>query len=204
MSRIGRYASLLLMFVVAACAPNQGTFSRSTAFTAKSQNALVVIGVYSNIQLSARFGLAWWRFDPATRSVSLGDNDGVKIVRDAFWTGAEAVKPRYLVFSVPPGNYAMVQASAITTMNFSADVPSFSVKPGEVIYVGDYQFVFPWKPTSRLGNLGQFLPKKALNAGFKVRHTGYNLPAAQNALKNYGNVKGSVQLRRIKRVTLDE
>ncbi len=204
MPAINRSTALLLLIVVTACAPSRGAISRSTEFTTKSQNALVVVGVYSNIQLSVRFGLAWWKFDPATRNVSLGDNDGVKVVRDAFWTGAEAVKPRYLVFSVPPGSYALVQASAITTMNLSVDVPSFSVKSGEVVYVGDYQFVFPWKPTSRLGNLGQFLPKKALSAGFKVRHTGYNLPAAQIALKNYGNVKGSVQLRRIKRVTLDE
>lgn len=184
-----RLTGILIAFSLLLTGCAAGTFGPSSSFDANDAKGLVILGV---IEPATPGGLVLGRFDAETRKITgvtnFGGNMGLHVgsggimLPDAFGRAS-----RFYAFRLPPGDYAVIQASSAVSRSLSGanvqvtrlvdfeswtvrdTTPVFSVRAGEAVYVGDLQV-----------NYGTFPAQIGIGA---------DLPAMQTFMAGYPNVQ---------------
>ncbi len=184
-----RFWQVALICVVAGllAACGNRSMSKSTAFTAADPEGMIVVGV---VRTPGKSGpIMMGRFDPATGKVvglSMLPGDTLKVNSDGMMLN---FSERFYAFRAPPGEYAIALFQSFgsglgigpiinntwmidrETMMLRDDTPVFTIKPGELTYIGDLIVDYTQFPVGvRLGAdqaamqkfLGEF---SAVNAG---------------------------------------
>ncbi len=179
--------TILTVLLVAACA-DTGTLSSTTSFNKTSKNALVVMCISASEKYWIKYTFFWWKIDPGTGELSENQNDGHAVTRNAEMSGNRARDTKYLVFSVPPGRYALAQVSALSILDMSDEVPSFRVNAGEAVYIGNFRIAYR---------------KQDRRFRFRVLHSGYALDDARKIMANYPGIRGDLITRRISIIDIE-
>jgi|GEM_PF-6122395 len=157
-------AIMLIAIVVSGCAardPNK--VAADTQFTKGARDSILVLGVKSTepeTVLGIKAGyvplvLVWGRVDPATKAASQSNVFKINTTQTLLGIeGGGTGETTYHVLRIPPGTYALSQIHTIvagyniiighhtkigtsTHMTLAGGAPFFSIKPGEVRYLGD-------------------------------------------------------------------
>lgn len=151
--RFWRVAMICLVAVVLAACGNR-SLDKSVAFTTADPDGMIVLGIVRNIGDSGPVMMG--RFDPATgrfSGLSMLPGDTLKANSDGM---AVYSKDRFVAYRLPPGEYGIGLIQSVTsgrsgtgtqirntwlldreTMTVRDNTPVFTVKPGELIYIGD-------------------------------------------------------------------
>lgn len=203
----GRLTATLLAYLAITCllflsgCQSTGQQLSQTAFSkADAKNGLIVLAssyktnsVMLGLPRLRSYELAFSPYDRNKRDL-VRDNTGRGKVVHAHQTrgilgyGKDLEKPFYHVIELKPGAYVFLHVSARWFGNknvstcFSDSTFVFDVKPGEAVYIGDFEF---------------FSEKYASVARLKARLN--NLRQAKKALQAYKGVKRTLAVRRSQR-----
>ncbi|WP_157532881.1 hypothetical protein [Hyphomonas polymorpha] len=139
-SRFSMYRSYIMAavasFFLSACASQ---VRETYAFNATSANALVMIGVKSEV---GPYGITFNKMDSATCEVHpLGLGRSFDHNAPFSPTAYRASGPHYILASFEPGDWVIAsmsyQAGVTRAVRFDERGFAFNAKPGEFIYVGD-------------------------------------------------------------------
>lgn len=155
MPRLSRLAALTAFLLLGACStPNPHAPSELTAFTRSSTEGIVIMGVRSAVPYDTLLGvpvyqrvkLTWVATQPdgtpAPRAVPV--EVGTRVVPWGMPGSDWPQDMRWHVLRLPPGTYKMTKMQGLTdragfTTNAASmqNSPFFTVKAGEVRYIGD-------------------------------------------------------------------
>jgi hypothetical protein len=165
MKRLAAWLAVALTAItVSGCGsrdPNQ--VGRDTLFTKDTRDSIMVLGVKStepDTVLGIKAGywpliLVWGRVDPATRAVSQSNVFKISTAQTLLgMNNGGTGETTYHVLRIPPGTYALSQIHTVVTgyniligvhekigtsthMTLADGAPFFSIRPGEVRYLGD-------------------------------------------------------------------
>ncbi len=183
-----RLAFTIVTVLLAAACADTGTVSSTASFNKTSKNALVVMGVSASEKYWIKYTFFWWKIDPGTGELSENQNAGHAVTRNAEMSGNRAREIRYLVFSVPPGKYGLAQVRALSILDMSGEVPSFEVKAGEAVYIGNFRIAYR---------------KLDRRFRFRVIPSGYSLAGAQKFMANYPGIRENLIKRRISKIDIE-
>lgn len=200
MKRIATWLAVtLIAIVISGCGSRDPTrVDLSTQFTKGMGDSIVVLGVKSTepeTVLGIKAGypplvLVWGRVDQASRAVSQSDVFKINTTQSLLgMEGGGTGETTYHVLRIPPGTYALSQVHTIVTgyniiighhrkigtsthMTLADGAPFFSVRPGEVRYLGDLHMDASKSPTKLVRLTRNDQPAKAELArypGIQVR-----------------------------------
>lgn len=151
--RVLQVALVCVAIVMLASCGNR-SLDKSTAFTAADPDGMIVLGIVRNIGDSGPVIMG--RFDPRTgrfSGLSMLPGDTLKANSDGM---AIYSKERFVAYRLPPGEYGIGLIQSVSsgrsgtgteirnswlfdrdTMTVRQNTPVFTVKPGELTYIGD-------------------------------------------------------------------
>ena len=154
-----RFFLLLPIILLVSCAAKTGNqITAESTFNAASPNGLVIVGFDDEREFDGqpKPKLNWRRFDPATMRAS-GELIPVSVpsnIKTVLYDDSNETSRPYYVFELPPGNYYIEslfqsydfkkavkrEETANRTVLLGSYSPSITVRPGEILYIGEYRY----------------------------------------------------------------
>jgi hypothetical protein len=156
---------LLVIFVLALQACTHAA-PHSLQFSQSSKDGLVVFGLASEVAHPIVFTIA--RYDVESSRAS------AKVFSGQFYVEHHGTQARHYVLRVPAGNYVLKDVvihapNVITSLCLSDGTVAFKVDAGQQAFIGDFAF-----------------------DGTTVKKVGANLRLAQDAMRDYPGVTGTL------------
>lgn len=189
-----RLLLLLWPLLLSACGGTNVIDSDATFVGGSSEDSLVVMGIMATDWKAWLYTIDWRRQDAASAALKPGVPPGISVgnVSPEIYAKDEERDPRFLIFRVPPGTYALHSSVVIQQTYFQVTYSAiyrpmtvaFTASPGQILYIGNFIFVVPDN-----GFLGG--PQ-----GTRLAYFGSNIDAARKALADYPNVTGDIVAQR--------
>jgi hypothetical protein len=159
-------ANVLVLILVLALQGCTHAASRSIQFSDSSQHGLVVFGLGSEVAHPIMFTIAGFDVE-SNRTASKGFSG-------QFYVEHHGTQARHYVLRVPAGNYVIKDIvihapNVVTGVCLSDGTVAFTVRPGQQAFIGDFTF-----------------------DGTTVKKVGANLRLAQDAMRDYPGVTGTL------------
>jgi len=213
-SDLARRTLLSVLILTAAvvlhgCSGAYNTAGSNVSLEQDEEQAVVVLSVRTNAYKLTDITMNWREYDPAIGFFKDSPAGAFSAGRHYGYLGVESSSPmqkaEYLVYKVKSGYYAL-DSNKVRTYKLSYNIKlrpttlMFRVKPGEVLYIGDYLLHSPKTVRDTL-LVRNFVIYDYRNT--KLQFEGRNDDAVKAALaENYSNLEGPVVFRKPAKVEM--